>query len=78
MYRERAYDYFIEMMGTIEHRVVKGLLTARPRGGIESVNLEEKLLESYTNEGVLTQEHLSDEQVKTLIHTPLSSGSPIV
>jgi hypothetical protein len=38
------------MMGTIEHRVVKGLLTARPREGIESVNLEEKLLESYTNE----------------------------
>jgi preprotein translocase subunit SecA len=72
VYRERAYDYFIEMMGTIEHRVVKGLLTARPREGIESVNLEEKLLESYTNEWQMNQEHLSDEQVNMLIHTPLA------
>jgi preprotein translocase subunit SecA len=62
------------MMGTIEHRVVKGLLTARPREGIESVNLEEKLLESYTNEGQMNQERLSDEQVNMLIHTPLSTG----
>jgi preprotein translocase subunit SecA len=66
------------MMGTIEHRVVKGLLTARPREGIESVNLEEKLLESYTNEGQMNQERLSDEQVNMLIHTPLSAGSPVV
>ena len=60
------------MMGTIEHRVVKGLLTARPREGIESVNLEEKLLESYTNEGKMNQERLSDEQVNMLVHTPLA------
>jgi preprotein translocase subunit SecA len=42
------------------------------------VNLEEKLLESYTNEGQMNQERLSDEQVNMLIHTPLPAGSPIV
>jgi hypothetical protein len=26
----------------------------------------------------MNQEHLSDEQVNMLIHTPLSAGSPIV
>lgn len=74
VYREKAYDYFIEMMGTIEHRVVKWLLTAKPREWVESVNLEEKLLESYTNEGESLQEQLSDEQVNILLRHPILSG----
>lgn len=78
VYREKAYDYFIEMMSNIEHRVVKWLLTAKPREWVESVNLEEKLLESYTNEAELNQEKLSEEKINMLLHTPLTPGSPVV
>jgi preprotein translocase subunit SecA len=72
VYREKAYNYFIEMMGNIEHRVVKWLLTARPREWVESVNLEERLLESYTNTWITEKEVLSKEQVNVLLNSPLS------
>lgn len=73
VYREKAYDFFIEMMRTIEHRVVKWLLTAEPREWVESVNLEENLLQSYVNNGLLTQESLWNDKVNMLLHTPLST-----
>ncbi|NRH20504.1 preprotein translocase subunit SecA [Candidatus Gracilibacteria bacterium] len=47
VYKERAYDLFVTMIHTIEHRVVKGLLTAQAQESIDSVNLEESLLTSY-------------------------------
>lgn len=75
VYREKAYNYFIEMMGNIEHRVVKWLLTAKAREWVESVNLEEKLLESYTNAWVEDQEKLSDTEVDALLRSPLLSDS---
>lgn len=73
VYRDRSYSLFIEMMGTIEHRVVKWLLTAKPREWVESVNLEEKLLESYTNEWLQWKEVLTDEQVNILLRSPVVS-----
>jgi len=47
VYKEKAYDRFLSMVGNIEHRVVKWLLTAKPRESIDSVMLEENLLTSY-------------------------------
>lgn len=47
VYKERAYDLFVTMIHTIEHRVVKWLLTAKAQESIDSVNLEESLLTSY-------------------------------
>jgi preprotein translocase subunit SecA len=47
IYKERAYDKFVILINTVGLRVVKGLLTARPLEGIESVNLEETLLSKY-------------------------------
>ena len=47
IYKERAYDHFVTMIHTIEHRVVKWLLTAKAEESIDSVNLEESLLSSY-------------------------------
>jgi preprotein translocase subunit SecA len=47
VYKERAYDRFMTMIATIEHRVIKWLLTAKPRESIDTVMLEENLLTSY-------------------------------
>lgn len=47
VYKERAYDHFVTMIHTIEHRVVKWLLTAQAQESIDTVNLEESLLSSY-------------------------------
>jgi preprotein translocase subunit SecA len=47
IYKERAYDKFVILIDTVGLRVVKWLLTAKPREGIEEVNLEETLLSKY-------------------------------
>jgi preprotein translocase subunit SecA len=47
VYKERAYDRFMTMITSIEHRVIKWLLTAKPRESIDTVMLEENLLASY-------------------------------
>jgi preprotein translocase subunit SecA len=71
VYRERAYDYFIDMMHSLEHRVVKWLLTARPRESIDEVKMEETLLSQYAATGIASR----DEGVNTtqaqhmLMHT---------
>lgn len=49
VYKERAYDYFVEMIRNMEHRVIKGLLTAKPRESIDEVRLEETLLSQYAS-----------------------------
>lgn len=51
IYKERAYDKFVILIDTVWLRVVKWLLTARPREGIESVKLEETLLSKYAESG---------------------------
>ncbi len=57
VYKERAYDHFIGMIHTIEHRVVKWLLTARANESIDTVNLEETLLSSYLENAEATREN---------------------
>ncbi len=47
IYKERAFDHFVSMIHTVEHRVIKWLLTAKAQESIDSVNLEETLLSSY-------------------------------
>jgi preprotein translocase subunit SecA len=47
IYKERAYDKFVILMNTIGLRVIKWLLTAKAREGIEDVNLSETLLSKY-------------------------------
>jgi preprotein translocase subunit SecA len=47
IYKEKAYDKFMRLMNDIEHRVIKGILTAKPRESIDTVRLEETLLAKY-------------------------------
>ena len=51
MYKERAYDSFVNMMSDIEYRVIKGLLTAKPQESIDAVELESALREDYLETG---------------------------
>jgi len=75
VYREKSYNLFIEMIRTIEHRVVKWLLTAEAKTAIDTVNLEEKLLESYTQTWSMGREVLTEENINILLHSPLLSDS---
>ncbi len=54
IYKEKAYDKFVTLIETIGLRVTKWLLTAKPREGIEGVNLEETLLSKYAESGEAT------------------------
>ncbi len=54
IYKEKAYDKFVALIETIGLRVTKWLLTAKPREGIEEVNLEETLLSKYAESGEAT------------------------
>ncbi len=54
IYKERAYDKFIELVQTMGHRVIKGLLTARAQESLDSVNLEETLLSKYAENAEAT------------------------
>ena len=51
VYKERAYDSFVNMMSDIEYRVIKGLLTAKPQESIDAVELESALREDYIETG---------------------------
>lgn len=59
VYKERAYQYFLDMMSTIEHRVIKWLITAQPAEAIDSVRLGENLLAWYLDSA---QEWLAQNQ----------------
>ena len=61
IYREKAYGYFIDMIRSIEHRVVKWLLTAKPKESLDSVNLEETLLSEYAQSGIASHQSLEEE-----------------
>ena len=46
MYKERAFDKFVALLGEIGFKVTKGLLTASPREQIERIELDEKTLQA--------------------------------
>lgn len=89
VYKERAYDHFVTMIHTIEHRVIKWLLTARAQESIDTVNLEETLLTSYLENAEATHEESTDlaaegsiavsmihNQKKTPIHQIRAEDTP--
>jgi preprotein translocase subunit SecA len=46
VYKERAFDKFITLLGEIGFKVTKGLLTASPHEQIERIELDEKTLQA--------------------------------
>ena len=64
VYKERAYDSFVNMMSDIEYRVIKGLLTAKPQESIDAVELESALREDYIETG---------SEVVGVAHVPANS-----
>jgi hypothetical protein len=81
VYREKAYDYFIDMIRSIEHRVTKGLLTARPKESLDSVNLEETLLAEYAQNAIASHESVpsaSGAGLLTVSSSANSSGEKII
>jgi preprotein translocase subunit SecA len=67
IYKERSYDHFVTMIHTVEHRVVKWLLTARAHESIDTVNLEETLLTSYLENAEASKESENDIHTDTPI-----------
>ena len=45
VYKERAFDKFLSLLGEIGFKVIKGLVTASPHQQIEQVEVDEKMLE---------------------------------
>ena len=64
VYKERAYDSFVNMMSDIEYRVIKGLLTAKPQESIDAVELESALREDYIETG---------SEAVGVVHVPVNS-----
>jgi preprotein translocase subunit SecA len=77
VYKERAYTHFVEMIGNIEHRVVKWLLTAKANESIDSVNLEETLLLEYTKSWAESLEKPQENQITQNTHASWS-WSPLI
>ena len=75
IYREKAYGYFIDMIRSIEHRVVKWLLTAKPKESLDSVNLEETLLSEYAQSGIASHQSPENENVGLNV-LRVDGGSP--
>lgn len=73
VYKDRAYGYFIEMIRNIEHRVVKWLLTAKPRESMDEVRLEATLLSQYANSAQAWRDTSLDSPTRQniLLRTPL-------
>ncbi len=59
VYKERAYEKFMQLISDMNHRVSKWLLTAKPREAIEEVKLEETLMHMFLENAV--NEHTSSE-----------------
>jgi preprotein translocase subunit SecA len=76
VYKERAYTHFVEMIENIEHRVVKGLLTAKASESIDSINLEESLLLEYVKEWVEGKENPLENPAFSNPHK-IWAGSPV-
>lgn len=78
IYKERAYDKFVILINTVGLRVVKWLLTAKPRESIDEVNLEETLLSKYAenaNAGFDTNAVISASHMS---HTDYSEEAPLM
>lgn len=74
VYKERAYESFVNVMGDIEYRVIKGLLTAKPAEAIDSVEYESALREDYL-EGGAEAVGIPNIQINTNISTENSNES---
>ncbi len=72
IYKERAYDKFVAMVEMVWLRVIKWLLTAKPREAIEEVNLEETLLSKYAESAVEGFDTKAPSQASHLWHTEYS------
>jgi preprotein translocase subunit SecA len=72
IYKERAYDKFVAMVEMISLRVIKWLLTAKPREAIEEVNLEETLLSKYAESAEAGFDTKAPGQASHLGHTDYS------
>ncbi|MDD5376895.1 MAG: preprotein translocase subunit SecA [Candidatus Gracilibacteria bacterium] len=46
VYKERAFDKFVALLGEVGFKVTKGLLTASPREQIEQIELDENMLQA--------------------------------
>lgn len=46
VYKERAFDKFVALLGEIGFKVTKGLLTASPREQIEQIQIDENMLQA--------------------------------
>jgi preprotein translocase subunit SecA len=46
VYKERAFDKFVLLLGEIGFKVTKGLMTASPREQIEQIELDENMLQA--------------------------------
>lgn len=46
VYKERAFDKFVTLLGEIGFKVTKGLLTASPREQIEQIQIDENMLQA--------------------------------
>ncbi len=57
VYKERAYEGFMNLINDLEFRVIKALLTAKPAEAIESVELESALRSDYTETATASHEH---------------------
>lgn len=55
VYKERAFDKFVTLLGEIGFKVTKGLLTASPREQIEQIELDDGMLQALlqTNDSEL-------------------------
>ncbi|MBS9783731.1 preprotein translocase subunit SecA [Candidatus Gracilibacteria bacterium] len=56
VYKERAYEGFMNLINDLEFRVIKALLTAKPAEAIESVELESALRSDYTETATASHE----------------------
>lgn len=76
IYKERAYDKFVELIHTMGHRVIKGLLTAQAKESIDSVNLEESLLSKYAENAEATFDIEATSNASHMGHTEYTNLPP--
>lgn len=78
VYKERAYDHFVAMIHTVEHRVIKWLLTAKAQESIDTVNLEESLLSSYLDNAEASHLDIGIEKDEWIARTMLHNDPKVI
>ncbi len=71
IYKERAYDKFITLIRDIEHRIIKGLLTAKPSESMDTIKLEEVLLAKYQEWAIAGFLWNSNPEIESVTHKML-------